>query len=57
MCVQFIQFLPVNGEGIGPDAFGMIQAKEVNGAFYGIQIDLPVIIRQMKLARMRAGDD
>ena len=57
MCVQFIQFLPVNGKGIGFDSFGVIEKKEVNGAFYGVQIDLSVIIGQMEIARMGAGDD
>ena len=57
MSVQLIQFLPVNGKGIGPDSFGVIYEKEVNGAFYGVQIDLPVIIREMELAWMGAGDD
>ena len=57
MGIQFIQFLPVKGEGIGLDSFGVIYEKEVNGAFYGVQIDLPVIIGQMELAWMGAGDD
>ena len=47
----------MKGEGIGLDSFGVIQTKEVNGSFYGVKIDLPVIIRQMKLAWVRAGDD
>ena len=57
MCVQFIQFLPVNGKGIGLDSFGVIEEKEVNGAFYGVQIDLPIIIGQMEFAWIGAGDD
>ena len=57
MRVQFIQFLPMKGEGIGLDAFGVIQEKEVDGAFYGVQIDLPFIIGQVKFTWMGAGDD
>ena len=57
MRVQSIQFLPVNGEGIGLDAFGAIQEKEVDGAFYGVQIDLPFIIGQVKFTWMGAGND
>ena len=47
----------MKGEGIGLDAFGVIQEKEVDGAFYGVQIDLPIIIREMELAWVGAGDD
>ena len=57
MRVQFIQFLPMKGEGIGLDAFGVIQEKEVDGAFYGVQIDLSFIIGQVKFTWMGAGDD
>ena len=57
MGVQLIQFLPVDGEGIGLDSFGVIQAKEVNGAFYGVKIHHFVVVGQMEFAWMGAGDD
>ena len=57
MSVQLIQFLPVNGKGIGPDSFGVIYEKEVNGAFYGVQIHHFVVVGQVEFAWMGAGDD
>ena len=44
MGIQFIQFLPVKGEGIGLDSFGVIYEKEVNGAFYVVQIHHFVVV-------------
>ena len=57
MRVQFIQFLPVKGEGIGLDSFGVIFEKEVNGAFYWVKIHNFVVVGQMEFAWMGAGDD
>ena len=47
----------MKGEGIGLDAFRVIQKEQVDCAFYGVQIDLPIIIGQVKFAWMGAGDD
>ena len=45
------------GEGIGLDAFGVVYKELVYSAFHWIQIYHGVVIGQMELAWMGAGND
>ena len=57
MGIEAIQFLPMQGEGIGLDTFGMVYKELVYSSFHWIQIHYAVVAGHMEFTWMGAGDD
>ena len=57
MGVEAVELLPMLGEGISLDAFWVVYKELVQSSFHWIQIHNCVVIGQMELAWMGAGDD
>lgn len=57
MGIEAIQFLPMQGEGIGLDTFRVVHKELVYSSFHWIQIHYAVVAGHMEFTWMGAGDD
>ena len=55
--IERVELLPVCGEGIGSDAFGVIYEKFVKRAFDGVEVYRCTSVRKMEVAPAWAGNE